>query len=276
MPVRKSIVKAKLAKNEPVQAFCCHLTDPAVYEMVGRMGFDCIWMDMEHHVYSLETAQDLIRAASLSPGSDAMVRPAKWEYMRIGRMLEMGAAGIMYPRCSTAEEAAEVVKYAKFAPLGQRGCDGGNRDMPFCSMDLTEYIEAANRETFIVIQMEEQSAVDQAEAIGAVDGVDILFFGPGDFSVLEQIPGQMDHPKVQKAIEKIAQAAKNTGKHWGMPAGTVERTEELLAMGARFICHGADVIALKNMLESIQQTMPKLGFTYRNALSAGASYMEKA
>src|SRR5262249_13706573 len=131
--MRKSTVKAKLARNEPAMLVALHMTDPSVYEMVSLMGFDGIWMDMEHHGYGLETAQTLMRAARVG-GADIMVRPAKSEFMRMGRMLEAGAQGIMYPRCDDADEARQVVAWAKFAPLGKRGFDGGNADAPYCSM----------------------------------------------------------------------------------------------------------------------------------------------
>src|SRR5713101_7598058 len=119
--MRISTVKAKLARDEPVLLTTLHLTDPAVYELTSLMGFDGIWMDMEHHGYSLETATTLMRAARVGRGVDIMVRPAKGEFMRMGRMLEAGATGILYPRCDDAAEARQVVTWAKFAPLGKRG-----------------------------------------------------------------------------------------------------------------------------------------------------------
>src|SRR5690242_17423090 len=145
--MRPSKIKAKLRKNEPVLVTTLHFTDPSLYEMVGLMGFDGLWMDMEHHGYSLETAMTLMRAARVG-STDIMVRPAKGEFMRLGRMLEAGAQGIMYPRCDNAAEAKEVVTWAKFAPLGKRGFDGGNPDMPYCTMDTAAYVRNANEETF--------------------------------------------------------------------------------------------------------------------------------
>jgi len=273
--MRKSIVRTKLAANQPVLATCLHLTDPSIHELVGLMGFDAIWFDMEHHGYSLETVTTSLRASRVGR-TDGMTRPAKGEFMRMGRMLEAGAAGILYPRCSGADEAREVVRWAKFAPLGERGFDGGNPDMPYCTMDMAEYVKFANDNTWIAAQIEDQGAVDNAEAIAAVPGIDLLFFGPGDFSVLSGHPGQFNHPKSQAAIEKIAKAAKNTGKHWGMPAGSPERAKELIDMGARFVAHGADIIHIKNALEKIQKDFAALGFTFNNSLTAGASYMQKA
>src|SRR5437016_14514639 len=145
--MRISRVKSKLARNEPVLLTTLHLTDPSLYELTSLMGFDGIWMDLEHHGYSLETAMTLMRAARVG-STDVMVRPAKGEFMRLGRVLEAGPQGIMYPRCADAAEAREVVAWAKFAPLGRRGLDGANADAPYCSMPVDAYVRAANEQTF--------------------------------------------------------------------------------------------------------------------------------
>ena len=147
-----------------------------MFELAGIIGFDGIWMDMEHHFYSLETAANLMRAFRVY-GGDIVARPANGEFTRMARMLEAGANGIMYPRCAGAAEGAEVVKWVKFPPLGQRGFDGGNPDMPYGMLDVETYIREANEHTLIVIQLEDPEAVANAEAIAAVDGVDVIMLG---------------------------------------------------------------------------------------------------
>ena len=264
--MRPSRIKAKLQRNEPVLLMTLHLTDPSVYELTSLLGFDGIWMDMEHHGYSLETATGLMRAARLG-AADIMARPAKGELMRMQRMLEAGAQGIMYPRCDDAEEAAEVVRWAKFAPQGVRGIDGANPDMPYLTMPLAEYLAEANRQTFIVIQIEQQHALDDVDRIAAVEGVDVLFLGPGDFSILSGIPGQFDHEIIHQATRKIADAARKAGKHWGCPSFSVEHTRQLLDLGARFICHGADLVMIKNGLEQVRRDFTPMGFSFDDRLS---------
>ena len=128
--MRKSNILAKIRQGRTALATTLHLTDPSLFELASLMGFDGIWMDMEHHGYSLETAANLMRAARVGRGSDIIVRPGKGEFMRMARMLEAGATGIMYPRCDGVDEAREVVRWAKFAPLGQRGFDGAGADAP--------------------------------------------------------------------------------------------------------------------------------------------------
>jgi 4-hydroxy-2-oxoheptanedioate aldolase len=264
--MRASRVKAKLRRNEPVLLTALHLVDPQIFELVSLMGFDGIWLDMEHHPTSLETAATLIRAARVG-SADVMVRPAKEEFMRLGRMLEIGAQGIMYPRCSSAAEARQVVQWTKFAPLGRRGFDGGNPDMPYCSMSLPEYTRQANEETFVVIQLEDEAAVAQADEIAAVPGVDVVFFGPSDFTILSGIPGEFDHPRVQEAIQTIASAAQQAGKAWGMPSWSVDLTRKLLAMGATFLAHGCDLVMVKTCMEETQRLFAPLGFTFDNRLN---------
>lgn len=242
-----------------------HCPDPQIYEMVSLLGFDGIWLDLEHHPPSVEAAASLVRAARVGV-SDVMIRPAKGEFMRLGRMLEIGAHGIMYPRCSGPDEAREVVKWSKFAPQGQRGFDGGNPDMPYCSMPIPDYIRQANEETFIVIQLEDQAAVDQADAIASVPGVDVLFFGPSDFTILSGIPGQFTHPLMEQAIDKVAAAARKHGKAWGMPAFSVEMAQSLMSKGARFLAHGCDIVMVKLGMEENQRKFGALGFTFENRL----------
>src|SRR5438046_6981312 len=117
--MRTSKIKAKLKRNEPVLLTTLHLTDPSLFELASLMGFDGIWMDLEHHGYSVETATALMRAARVG-SADILARPAKGEYMRLGRLLEAGAQGTMYPRCADAVEAREVVRWSTSAPLGRR------------------------------------------------------------------------------------------------------------------------------------------------------------
>jgi len=267
-------VKEKLRRGEPALVTCCHLIDPSVYELVSLLGFDAIWLDLEHHATSDETATTLMRAARVGT-SDIIARPAKGEFMRMGRLLEAGAQGIMYPRCESAEEAAELVRWAKFAPQGERGVDGANGDNPYCSMPMPPYLRAANENTLLIVQIESPAAVDQAEAIARVPGIDVLMLGPGDLSVIAGIPYQFDHPVITGAYRILAAAAKSAGKWWGTVSGGPEHTQMLLEMGAKFICHGCDLIMVKQGMELIQERYAALGFTFENRLAAEAARLAK-
>jgi 4-hydroxy-2-oxoheptanedioate aldolase len=266
--MRPSKIKAKLKRNEPVLVTGLALADPSLFELTSLMGFDAIWLDLEHHAHSLETAATLMRAARVGT-SDLMARCAKGEFMRMGRMLEAGANGIMYPRCDDAAEARELVAWSKFAPLGRRGLDSAGADNPYCRTPVPRYVREANEQTFLVVQIEDPAALDHVDEIAAVEGVDVLFLGPTDFSLLAGYPGEYDHPVVREAVRRVASASERSGKAWGMPTPTPERARELLDLGARFLAHGADIVIVKNGLEAIQRGFGPLGFTFGGSPSGG-------
>lgn len=255
--MRSSRIKSKLA--DKVAALCTSVTftDPIVFELVSRLGFDGIWLDLEHHGHSVESAANYIRATRVGV-SDVIARPAKGEFTRMARLLEVGAAGIMYPRCESAEEAAEVVRFAKFSPVGKRGFDGANVDADYAGVPVKEYIAHANRETLIIIQVEDQAALNQAEAIAAVPGVDALMLGPADFSILEGFPGEFSHPRADAAHQQIAAAVKKQGKHWARTIATLEQAKQSLEWGASILFFGSDIAMLRRGLEQIQKDVSPL------------------
>ncbi len=263
--LRPSRILSKWRRNEPVLVTSLQLTDPTVFEMTSLMGFDGIWLDLEHHAVSVETAGRLMRAARVGV-SDIVARPAKQEMMRMGRLLESGAQGIMYPRCESAEEAAEVVRWSKFAPLGQRGFDSGNPDNPYTFEPMTDYLREANRETFVIVQLESARAVDAASRIAATPGVDAIMLGPADFSILSGFPGQWNHSKIDESLAAIARAAGDAGIQWGCPVVRTGMAEQLLEMGARILFSQADLLMVKNGMRRLQESFAPLGFTFDNQL----------
>jgi len=253
--VKKSIVKARWAAGKTATCAILHLADGAYAEFAAAQDcFDCIWYDLEHGPISVERAADLFRAVRLQ-GKDVMARPGKGEFMRMGRMLEHGANGIMYPRCETAEDAREFVRWAKFAPLGERGFAGDNAEAGYGTSDVNAYVTAANDETFLAPMIESPTALANAQAIAEVEGVDMLFFGPGDYSVLSGIRGPLDSSEILKAIEKACGIARNAGKHFGSLAITDAQIRRLTDMGADFFMAYSDMAAIA---ESFARTAEKL------------------
>jgi 4-hydroxy-2-oxoheptanedioate aldolase len=142
-------------------------------------------------------------------------------------------------------------------------------------MPMPPYLKAANQQTLLIVQLESPAALDQAEAIAKVPGVDVLMLGPGDLSVMAGIPYQFDHPLITNAYHRIAEAALCAGKWWGTVSGTPEHTQRLLDLNAKFICHGCDLIQVKQGMELIQQRYSALGFTFENRLAAEAAALAK-
>jgi 4-hydroxy-2-oxoheptanedioate aldolase len=260
-PFRRSRVRARWDAGLPALCTVAQLADPSVPELISGLGYDCIWIDLEHSPMSSETAVHLMRAARQGD-TDILARPAKGEFMRMGRLLEAGANGILYPRCESAEEAREVVRWAKFAPLGERGYAGGNPDAGYGTPDIAAYVEAANRDTFICVQIESPSALRHASSIAAIEGVDVLFFGPGDFSVLSGHPGNASHPSVLAACEEVCAAALSAGKRFGTVTADKDDVRRLLAMGATLLHHGCDMRILRDAYIDMRVYLAEMGFSF--------------
>lgn len=230
-----------------------------IVEILGMIGFDGVWIDMEHNDLSYETLAQMTLACRAT-GMDPVVRIAKGGYTSIIRPLEAGAAGLIIPHCMSPEEATRIVRWAKFAPEGLRGVNGAGVDGDYYMMNPSEYVKEANRETFLVVQIEDREAVDCVEEIAAVKGIDVLFLGPADLTQSYGVFPQFDHPLIKTAIDKVAQAALRRGKWWGMPVSSVDHAGEMIEKGARFLSHGAEVIVLTEGFKAIKEQFDALRY----------------
>ena len=134
----------------------------------------------------------------------------------------------------------------RFPPLGDRGIDGAGLDSDFHLRGGEGYTDRANAETFLIVQIETLQAVENVEAIAAIDGINGLFVGPGDLGL--RIKNAGGNLTLDDAMAKVAAVARQSGKAWGCPAATVERMQELHAQGATLLAHGGDFMAMMNML----------------------------
>jgi len=241
-----SRVLRKLRAGETVTvASINRVADPWLAELVGRLGFDMIWFDMEHRSFGYDTIGP-IALACRATGIDLMVRILKEGYMAPMRALELGANGLMVPHCRSVEEARLWVEWSRFPPLGRRGIDGAGVDADYMLADMVEHLRHSNRETFLMLQVEDREAVECVDEIAAVEGVDLLFIGGADLSASYGIPMQMSHPTMQRAIDRVAEACARSGKWWGMPAGDPEAAQRLVDRGARLVTCGGDHVFLVN------------------------------
>jgi 2-keto-3-deoxy-L-rhamnonate aldolase RhmA len=215
------------------------VAEPWLTEMLGRIGFDVIWFDMEHRAFGSDKI-DGISLACRATGIDLMVRVHKTGYASPMQALEFGANGIMVPHVRSVEEARQWVDWVRFPPLGNRGFDGAGADAQYALTDAKEYLSQANDEVFLALQVEDKECVECVEEIAALPGVDLLFVGPGDLSISYRVPFEFDHPLVQSAIDRVASAAQKAGKWWGIPTGSPEQAQSALDRGARLITAGND------------------------------------
>ena len=248
--MRKSRVLAKLREGKP--AFCTKVNfyDPRVIEMVGLAGFDCVWTCMEHCALDYSMLENQVRAAKIHD-MDIMVRVPKGSYSDYIIPLELDATGIMIPHLMSAKEAKGVVHWTRFHPVGRRPIDGGNTDADFIMMEVDDYIKEANRERFVIVQIEDPEPMNEIDEIAAVEGIDILLFGPGDFSHGAGFPGDYQNPVVLEARDRMLEACRKHNR-WAGTVGSVEEAAELHRMGFVFVNYGADVVFMKDSLtESI-------------------------
>jgi len=216
------------------------VTDPWLTEVAGRMGqFDVVWLDLEHRTFEPEVIAPMALACRAT-GMDLLVRVRKADYSSPMQALESGANAIMVPHCRSAAEAAQWVEWCRFPPLGKRGLDGAGADADYGLAPILEHIAHANRETLLALQIEDREAVECVDEIAAVPGVDLLFVGPGDLSMSYGVPMHLDHDLLQTAIRRVAAAAADAGKWWGIATGSVTAAQDAVDLGARLITCGSD------------------------------------
>jgi len=255
MEMRPSRVLEKLRQGKVVSCFKTNLTCSRVAEIAGMSNFDCFWTEMEHTANDWSVIEKQI-LASKAYDMDVMVRVAKGSYSDYIRPLELDAAGIMVPHIMSLAEAKNVVRMTRFHPVGRRPIDSGNADGSYCNIAFQDYIRQANQKRFVAIQIEDPEPLPELEAIASLEGIDIIFFGPGDFSHSIGAPGVWDHPKIIQTRKEVAKVALACGKFAGTP-GSPENLDELIAMGYRFIPMGADVLGLSNYCKSIAAEFQK-------------------
>ncbi len=244
--MRKSKALAKIRSGEPARLCALGHFIPAYIKHAAHFGYDCIWLDLEHRTISEREIQSMLALFHLAD-IDCMLRPPTTEKTRLYRYLEEGATGLMIPHVSTPEKAKELVEAVKFPPLGERGLDAAGLDADFLLGDTSDYIEGANRETFLVVQIETPQAVENIDAIAAVEGVDGLFIGPGDLSMrLKLLPEAT--LTLEATFQKVAAAASKHGKAWGCPASSQDQVARLRKMGAQLVVFGGDFLAVMEML----------------------------
>ncbi len=253
--LRPSRVLKKLRAGEVASCIKINLADTRVVSIAAMCGFDCVWLDMEHVPNSIQAIEHQILAAK-AHDVDTLVRTRRGSYSDLILPLEMDAAGIMVPHVMSAEDAKRVAWQTRFHPIGRRALDGGNADGAYCGTTTQDYIAHANSQRFVIIQIEDPEPLEELEAIAAVPGIDMLFFGPGDFSQGIGRPGQFDDPRIAQARQRIAEAARKHGKIAGT-VGSIQSLPGLIAMGYHFVSVGADVVGLREYFGAITAAFGK-------------------
>jgi 2-dehydro-3-deoxyglucarate aldolase/4-hydroxy-2-oxoheptanedioate aldolase len=229
--------RSRLLNGETLIGSIVTLAASETAEIMARAGFDWLFIDFEHAALDLESVQKIHIAAS--PHTPCVVRVPAVEEAWIKKCLDLGADGLIIPQIRTAEEAARVVRFAKYPPMGQRGVGLGRAHG--YGPDFSDYVASANLDTAIILQAEHIDAVRNIEAIVAVEGIDSIFIGPFDLSASMGKLGQVQHPEVVEAIETVQKACQRAGMPLGFFGMTPDDVKPYMAKGFTLITVGVDV-----------------------------------
>lgn len=259
MKMRPSKVLKKLRDGKNVSCIKINLADARVSEIAAIAGFDCVWIDQEHIGQDWSSVESNIWATK-AHDTDIMVRISRGGYSDYIKPLELDATGIMVPHILSLEDAKKVVQTTRFYPVGRRPIDGGNADGAYTAMNFNEYLKEANQQRFVILQIEDPEPLDELEAIAALDGFDMLLFGPGDFSQGIGAPGDWNNPKIADTRKRVAKVAKQYGKFAGT-VGSPANLQELISMGYQFVSMGADVVGLNKYFSDLLKPFQKTKFS---------------
>lgn len=232
--MQTNTMKRKIAAGEPAFGLSIMFSSPHLVEMAAHAGFDWVLIDCEHGSIPLDQVEIMCMAA-LASDITPIARPRSKDTLEILQVLDRGALGVQIPHVNTAEEARAAAQACKFHPEGVRSIAGGTRpqnyDLPAGSKT---YFEDANREILVCVQLEDKVAIDHADEILEVEGIDVFFIGPSDLSQTMGHPGDTKAEPVASAVEETLAKIVARGKAPGMPAG-VDAVEATVGKGVRYI-----------------------------------------
>ena len=237
----RNSMKQKLAAGELVLCMNLRLARTVDIAMVAKAGgYDALYVDMEHGPYSIKTTSTIC-AAALGIGITPLVRVPSHDAHWSSRVLDGGAQGVIV-HVNNRGEAEAVVRNCRFPPVGRRSVMGLGPALGYRTVPLGEFNTRLNSETVVIVMLETAAGIDNAGAIAAVPGIDVLLIGSGDLTTDYGIPGQVDHPPLREAYERTAQACRTHGKVLGVGGirHNVALQGELIRLGARFVIAGTD------------------------------------
>jgi 4-hydroxy-2-oxoheptanedioate aldolase len=227
------------------------LGNSMIVEMIGAVGFDWAWLDLEHGIGGKTELFHQIQAAAIH-ATPAVVRMPGHDPQHVREALDMGASGIMFPHVRDANEARAAVAAMRYPPRGVRGAAQSTRAAMF-GLDFEGYVARASTQLLCVVQIESQVGADNARSIAAVDGVDVLFVGPIDLSVDLNQPKAFSSDAFNAALEKVREGCSLEGKVAGILAPTHELALDWQKRGFSFMVVGADGGILANAFKALHQ-----------------------
>ena len=231
-------VKRKLLAGESVFAITITTNSIDVAAHAATMGFDFLWVEMEHSPVTLETLRHIVLATRGLPALPFARVPVN-ELWTAKRVLDAGVHGVIFPFTSTPELARQAVSACRYPPIGRRGSGPVLAKFQWPGGD--NYHSSADENIVVITIIEEASAVDRIDEIAATPGIDVLFIGTSDLSFSLGLRGDQSHPKLQEAIDKVVAAGKKHGKFLGRPGWTPAQTEAGRQQGFQLFQANTDI-----------------------------------
>ena len=251
-------VKKLLREGSPVIGGTITVPSVETAAQMANMGFDFLWIEMEHSPITLETARNMI-LATRGLKAVPVIRVPVNELWTAKRALDAGAMGVIFPFTSNADLARKAVAACKYAPAGRRGSGPGLATFRWPAPG-EGYHKFADRNVLVILMIEDKDAVENIEEIAAVPGIDVMYIGTSDLSFSLGYGGQPDHPAVQEAIGKIVAAAQRNRVPLGRPGGSPDEIKGYLEQGFTVFQSPADVNLMRSGAQRYLEPLGKTGF----------------
>lgn len=216
--------------------------------IMANAGAEFVVYDMEHTGFEVETIRMLI-ATTPRPTLVPIVRIPTTHYDFVSRALDMGAMGIMAPMVETAEEARLLVQSAKYPPIGRRGAAFSIAHDDYRSDPIPDVVKSSNDEVLVIVQIETANGLKNLDEIAAVPEIDVLWIGLYDLSNSLGIPGQMQHPQIESAIDRVIAACHKNNKVPAVLVTSVEEGRTQIQRGFKLVAYGGDVWIYQSALK---------------------------
>jgi 4-hydroxy-2-oxoheptanedioate aldolase len=234
-----------------------------IAELAGRVGFDTVWIEVEHGGASFTEVEELCMATEVG-GAVPTVRLPDHSRFHVLRALEAGARIVVCPMVNNADIARELVRHGKFPPIGQRGFNTRSRGLNY-GLDgvpnLPETFAVANAHTHLIAQIETMEAAENIESICAVDGISGILIGPGDLSVSYGKPAAFTDPAYIEFVAGLIRRARGTSKHAGIMVAPGPMLDAVMAAGCDLAFFAGDVNDLarawRGVLAPVQELAAK-------------------
>ncbi len=248
-------VKKKLQAGQPVLAVTITVNSIDVAAHAARLGFDFLWIEMEHSPITLETLRNMVLATRGLPALPFARVPVN-EIWTAKRVLDAGVFGVMFPFTSTPELARQAAAACRYPPAGRRGSGAGLA--MFGWPEVASYHDSADENVLVIAIIEEARAVENIDEIAATPGVDVLFIGTSDLSFSLGLRGDQQDPRLHAAIAKVVEAGKKHGKFLGRPAGTAEKIAEYRQQGFQLFQTATDIGLMSQGAKTLFKSLGEL------------------